>query len=483
MKNIFKRNNKYYFRTNIPKILESQFEQTNLYIKCLYTSDKAEAIKLRNILYNKLKVIKDSVEMRLDKKTIEALVNEFKTVDIKNIFNEINYLTNEEINKKIIEHNNIIKYDDYSELNDISTEILETINIEYDSEDNCDNIINISKILNRYILDKLIEVRNNTNSAINSKYISNKPLIEETDKKTYINDTLIDKYFKENEHYNSTYINNVSRTLELLKKYFKEKDIKEIKRSDIVEFRNSIIMKLKNQNNKKVLISKKTVNQHIVFMGAFFKYLEENDYIEKNICTNVKVKIQESDEIERVPYTDDDIEKVKEYIGTVGSKYKNRVLEIVTIGQYTGMRLGEILQLKKSDIVIEDSILCFKVDGKVKNKYSRRIVPIHSKLIELVKSKIAKLKDNELLYEIKLNYFTKVYSQWNGAVGFGREKVFHSYRHTFSNKLKQQLVEPTVIDELTGHAHSSSGMSIGRYSNTYNINILKEAIEKVSYQE
>jgi len=64
------------------------------------------------------------------------------------------------------------------------------------------------------------------------------------------------------------------------------------------------------------------------------------------------------------------------------------------IGLYSGMRLGEIIQLYVVDVKLEDAIYYFNVtpspsdetgpDVKsVKNLSSIRIVPVHSELIKL----------------------------------------------------------------------------------------------------
>src|SRR6202007_280907 len=60
----------------------------------------------------------------------------------------------------------------------------------------------------------------------------------------------------------------------------------------------------------------------------------------------------------------------------------------VLIAFYTGARLNEIAQLQTDDIVQQNGIWCFSFSDsgetqRLKNKSSRRVIPIHSKLIEL----------------------------------------------------------------------------------------------------
>lgn len=62
------------------------------------------------------------------------------------------------------------------------------------------------------------------------------------------------------------------------------------------------------------------------------------------------------------------------------------------------------------------------------------------------------------------------------------KKVFYSLRHSFSTFLKYEMVAYATISELIGHAISSS-MTETRYTGLQNLNVLKEAIDKLSYRE
>lgn len=332
----------------------------------------------------------------------------------------------------------------------------------------------------KHVITKLEDIKNDVNSEI--KYNVREVT---TSSPTFVSlKDLINKYlaeYKVQKSWTETYLKTQSNYLFSLERYFYNINISELKREGLIEYIDTFLAKLKKDKSND-LISKKTINQHLTTITSFFKYLLANDYINKNICTDIKLKIKEEDEIIRLPYADNDISVLLDYFSSnVRSKYKKEFIDIMNIAQYSGMRLNEILQLTSTDIVTVDNILCFDVnsDGKksLKNKHSKRLVPIHSKIIDLSNE----LKKNKNLFTVKHSYFTKKYSEYNANAGFGETKVFHSFRHTFSDKLKQQRIENTIIDELTGHAHSESGMSLGRYANKYEVSILKEVIEKVKY--
>jgi len=54
--------------------------------------------------------------------------------------------------------------------------------------------------------------------------------------------------------------------------------------------------------------------------------------------------------------------------------------------------------------------------------------------------------------------------------------MFHSFRHTFKNGLKNAGVEKTMRDDLCGHADNSAGAG---YEHGQSVEAIKEAIEKL----
>ena len=76
------------------------------------------------------------------------------------------------------------------------------------------------------------------------------------------------------------------------------------------------------------------------------------------------------------------------------------------------------------------------------------------------------------------NRFGHYPSRWFGnykrSVGIeSKKKTFHSFRHSFQDNLKQQLVAQSIVDELVGH--KIPGESFGRYGKPY--------LAKIRYEE
>jgi integrase len=59
-------------------------------------------------------------------------------------------------------------------------------------------------------------------------------------------------------------------------------------------------------------------------------------------------------------------------------------------------------------------------------------------------------------------------------------KVFHSFRHTFTDALKQAGILETIISELVGHSTSES-MTMGRYGKRYQPKVLLDVLEQLDY--
>ena len=151
---------------------------------------------------------------------------------------------------------------------------------------------------------------------------------------------------------------------------------------------------------------------------------------------------------------------------------------IPLLGLYTGARCSEICQLSSENIRTINGILIFEItdDGEeqqLKSESAKRIVPVHSKLIELgFLDYVANLKTDNLWPELPTRkgkaggFFSQYFGTLRKELGIPRNIVFHSFRHNFRTSLSQANVSEITIDKLLGH--SSTG-SIGAkvYTHTY----------------
>lgn len=185
-------------------------------------------------------------------------------------------------------------------------------------------------------------------------------------------------------------------------------------------------------------------------------------------------------------------------------KHEQDRVYIPLMGLLQGMRLNEISQLYIDDICEDDGINYIRIDTinplqKVKNKNSRRKVPIHSKLVELgFFDYVEKLKASgeervfpQLFHTQKKGYgqaFSKKFNnknfkaQWIVDERLKDPKLlvdFHSFRHTFATRIIGRI-EDSTVDGLMGHQGSSENKI--RYDHKQ-LKILKEGIEKLDISD
>lgn len=72
-------------------------------------------------------------------------------------------------------------------------------------------------------------------------------------------------------------------------------------------------------------------------------------------------------------------------------------------------------------------------------------------------------------------------SKWFGRLkkrlGFGEEHVFHCFRHTIANELKNLRVDREIRQGILGH---SQGKSTDVYTQAFDPDVLQPAIEMIS---
>lgn len=140
---------------------------------------------------------------------------------------------------------------------------------------------------------------------------------------------------------------------------------------------------------------------------------------------------------------------------------------VTAIGAYSGMRINEICTLRESSIKTIEGVLCFEItEGKTKS--AARIVPVHSKIIPLVKSLLKTTHSGFLFYHASITdradgkrstwhtqQFTRAKRKALGEPAAER-KVFHSLRHAFVQQLDRAQVPEDRIALLVGHERGST---------------------------
>lgn len=134
-------------------------------------------------------------------------------------------------------------------------------------------------------------------------------------------------------------------------------------------------------------------------------------------------------------------------------------------------------------------------DKKVKTDTSERIIPFYPTLIDvgfLDYVKKAREQGQARLWPnltwTKGNGYGGAFGQWYGRyireqhVTEDPQKVFHSFRHTLINGLKQKLIPVELIEAIDGHVGSRAhDMTLRNYGKDYPPKTLLEALLKLDY--
>ncbi len=174
---------------------------------------------------------------------------------------------------------------------------------------------------------------------------------------------------------------------------------------------------------------------------------------------------------------------------------RNAYYWIPLVAAYTGMRCGEIVQLRHMDILTFEDIQYIDVNDdhqkKLKTKYSRRRIPIHPKLkewgfMEFIAGRYHGNGQGRIFNEIAISKkgdpshaYSKVFSRYLTDIGIKNDQLtFHSFRHTFSDALDNASVVEAAKKAMMGH---SDGSASAQYGVGSAIPVLFEAISKISY--
>jgi len=187
-------------------------------------------------------------------------------------------------------------------------------------------------------------------------------------------------------------------------------------------------------------------------LNRIFDFAVKNDFIESN-----KVKFVELGKknivIERKLFTKKEIEVLWKNL-----EIKNVYLILILI--YTGMRVGELLNLKVADVDLGNKVIYIR---KSKTDAGVRTIPIPDKVLSL-------FTDN-ICYENEYFIFTKTFNQMSymsfryifesilSKVGLQRHTI-HDTRHTFATMLNNADANSTSIIKLIGHSDFSTTENI-----------------------
>lgn len=247
-----------------------------------------------------------------------------------------------------------------------------------------------------------------------------------------------------------------------------------------------------------VCITKASQNGYIGRIKGFFIWALRRGYIESNPVDHLRIKNAKAETKTTSGFNNVQLNiifqqhKLLEYTGT---KHGNFFIPV--IASYTGARLQEIGQMSVNDIYYdsESKSWAFRItdlepEQRLKNKPSERRIPLHKHLVQLgIPNLVKYAKSNQKKYiffndvkgENRGLYASQFFNKHLKKLNFspdesGKRLVFHSFRATIENQLRQGNPGQELIDGYLGH--QSPTVATQNYANKYRVLDFKKYILK-----
>jgi integrase len=179
--------------------------------------------------------------------------------------------------------------------------------------------------------------------------------------------------------------------------------------------------------------------------NQLYTLARECDVCEKNYAEFVDIGERET-VLDRTPFTD--AEKKLCWLHIKDIEY----LDTIIILLYTGMRVSEMLDIKTADVDIEGG---FMRGGSKTFAGINRLIPIHSKIMDIVKRYYN--PDNEYLVTYPdgghISYGNYRDSYWDRIMPtLNMTHLPHDTRHTFISNMDTAGANPMAVKRIVGHA-------------------------------
>ena len=273
-----------------------------------------------------------------------------------------------------------------------------------------------------------------------------------------INDYI--NYLSLERQLSSNTIDGYKRDLEDFYK-FTNKNYKSVDKNDIINYISYL--------NKKV--GAKTINRHIVSIKNYFKYLERNNNISVNPCTDI-TGLKTPKKMPRV-LSVEDIDKLLDIDLKDAYSYRNKAM--LELMYSSGLRVSELLNLTISNIDLEMNLV--RIFGKGSKE---RIVPISDiatkylyEYINIYRNTLVKSNITDLVFlnsrgnRLSRQGFFKILKEIALEKGIKKEISPHVLRHSFATHLLNNGADLRSIQTMLGHENIETTQIYTHVSNNY----------------
>lgn len=202
------------------------------------------------------------------------------------------------------------------------------------------------------------------------------------------------------------------------------------------------------------------------FFGHLDRFALEIDVINKSY--SMLTTAEPIPETSKKPFADEEVNALW------GMQIKPWV-DSVLVFMYSGFRISELLEMKTANV----DLVAGTFQGGTKTASGKnRIVPIHSKILELVKHRVEAGDEYLFTHKKKKVSTAQYYIFWNDIMEqLGTEHTPHECRHTFRSRLDSAGANKVCIDLFMGHKSKEVGERVYTHKT---LGELKNAIELIT---
>jgi integrase len=232
-------------------------------------------------------------------------------------------------------------------------------------------------------------------------------------------------------------------------------------------------------------LATKTKEWHVSTLATAWRYFERQGLTEVNPWAGFSEDLKDSSRgsatnKKRRIWTPEEIAK----LGAID--HADDMYGISLLHLFGVLRTDEAASLRVRDINLEDN---FMVVGEAKNQPSIRAIPIHSRILPLVRNLVAGKDPDQYLFDCtsggrdvpkSANISKRMGRYIRANISEDPKLVWYGLRATAITALERAGVEPLMIQRLAGH--STGKITFDVYSHGPHIEQMREAIEKLDFK-
>ncbi len=219
-------------------------------------------------------------------------------------------------------------------------------------------------------------------------------------------------------------------------------------------------------------------NYHRIARAIFNKAIEWN-YLRENCFA--KIKLAKTQQNQPDYLTETELNTTCRYISN------KTIQDAVRFAYYTGVRLGELVNIKWSNIDLEKKTLIVGDDNWTTKGKKQRIVPLSEKTLRVLRGRvpqsyaIVKKFDERFVFakpngmQYTTDCLSKNFKRAVRKAGIDERIHFHSLRHSAASMMAKNGAPITAVKEILGHSSISTTMIYIRS----NLETLRDAINRI----